>query len=622
MGKVYQQRLILCKRLLGRDRGAPRAGVRAAAAGRAAVAARARIWWVLVVCLAFAWFVLPGGVQAQAGFELTILHTNDTHGRLQQVSRSGSRCTEGDAAEDRCFGGVARRATAIERVRGEGGPVILLDGGDQFQGTLFYTLYKGDEAQQFLNLLGYAAMAVGNHEFDDGPENLARFAAGLDLPLVSANIDVSGEPTLSGLIRPYAVLEVAGERIGVVGFTTEDTAILSSPGPNVRFYNIEKTVAAAVSELERQGIDKIVAVSHAGYARDQQVAANVAGIDVIVGGHTNTYLANDDPAATGPYPTVVTSPRGDPVLIVSAFAYGVFLGRLDVTFDDAGVAVAWAGAPILLDAAIPEDPAVLAQVEELAIPLEALRQEVVGETTGDLDGDRGSCRFYECTMGNLVADAMIWQTASEGVQIAIQNGGGLRTSLPAGPISLGDILEVLPFSNNIATLELRGADVRAALENGVSRALSVNNEGTGRFPQVAGLRYAWDPDRPPGARILSVDVRNADGSYTPLDPAAIYKVATNDFLRRGGDGYSVFAEQAINAYDAGDNLEEAVAAYVRAHSPITPKLEGRVTRAAQSVNLPLMVGLGMAALAAVAAGGWVLAGGNSQASQSPPESSG
>ena len=587
--QVYQRLALYARRLEG------------AAIRRGALMALATL---AAVCIA----ARPAA--AQDGFTLTILHTNDTHGRIEQTNRTGSRCTPADAAENRCFGGVARRATVVAQVRAEGRPMLLLDGGDQFQGTLYYTLYKGAEAQLFMGLLGYDAMAVGNHEFDDGPANLARFAQGLPLPLLSANIDVSAEPSLTGLIPPYTVLEAGGERIGVVGFTTEDTAILSSPGPNVRFLNIEQAVSAAVAALQAQGIDKIIGVSHSGYTRDLAVAAAVDGLDVIVGGHTNTYLANNDPTASGPYPKVVKGPGGAPVLVVQDYAYGVFLGQLDVTFDDQGVAATWQGGPILLDAAIPEDPAIRARVQEMSVPLEELRGEVVGVTSVDLNGDRSACRFYECNMGNLVADAMLWQTAGEGVQIVIQNGGGLRTSIPAGEITLGDILEVLPFSNNIATFELTGADVIAALENGVSRALSVNNEGTGRFPQVGGMRYTWNPDRPPGARIVAAELQLPDGSYTPLLPATRYKVATNDFLRRGGDGYQVFADDAIHPYDAGANLEEAVAAYIRAHIPIAPALEGRVQRAARTWNAVLMVGLAVATVGFAGAGSWVLTTGS------------
>lgn len=529
------------------------------------------------ICLLIITGVFYFPAQAQSNdFTLKIIHTNDTHGRIDQFLEVGSRCTPADSAENRCVGGVARRATIIKQVRAEGGNMLLLDAGDQFQGTLFYTKYKGEEADTFMNLLGYDAMAVGNHEFDDGPANLARFIEKTKFPVLSANIDASGDPDLAGHIQPYTILEVGGKKIGIVGYTTEETTILSSPGPTIKFLNIERTVQAAVDKLTAQGVNIIIAVSHAGYGRDQQVGENVKGIDVIVGGHTHTLLSNTDPLAFGPYPTVVKSPEGLPVLVVTDFQWGINLGRLNVTFDSQGVPKSWSGAPIHLDSSVPMDPEVQALVEKFRAPLDQLTQTVVGKTTDLLNGDRATCRFEECTMGDFVADAMLWSTASEGVQVVIINGGSFRSSIVKGDIALGNILEVLPFSNTVSTFELKGKDIIAALENGVSRAHSAINEGTGRFPQVAGLRYTWTPDKLPGERILSVEVEKTNGFFVPIDPNATYKVATNDFMRKGGDGYGVFTTNAQNAYDMGANLEDVVANYVKSHSPIEPKLDGRI----------------------------------------------
>jgi 5'-nucleotidase len=548
---------------------------------------------------------------AQTGeFTLVVLHTNDVHGRVLEFNRFGGACEEEDSAEGNCFGGFARRATVIDEIRDEGGAVILVDGGDQFQGTLFYNQYKGEEAQQFMNELGYDVMTIGNHEFDDGPGVLGSFIQGANFPVVSANVDVSNEPELAGMVESYTVLEVDGEQIGVVGYTTEDTAILSSPGPNVVFNNIEESVADAVAELEGMGVNKIVALSHAGFGRDKEVAAAVDGVDVIVAGHTNTYLSNTDEDAEGPYPVVVDSPSGDPVLIVSDFTWGKHLGRLDVTFDENGVPVAWEGNPITLDASVAEAPEVLAAALALNEPLEGLRNQVVGSADVDLDGDRATCRFEECTMGNLIADAILWKTAAEGTQIVFQNGGGIRASIPAGEVSLGDVLEVLPFGNTVATFKLSGADVWAALENGVSRAENPENEGTGRFAQVAGLRYSWNPDLPVGSRVVSVEVMNPDGTYSSIDPNAIYAVAANNFNRGGGDDYTVFAENAIDPYDYGPVLADAVAEYISAQSPVAPAAEGRISQSTEAApaQLPATGGVPIPVPIVLTAAGFALAG--------------
>ena len=351
---------------------------------------------------------------AQGGeFELTLLHTNDVHGRVDEFDSGGNSCDEEEKAANECFGGAARLKTMVDQVRAEGDPVLLLDAGDQFQGTLFYTQYKGGEAQEMMNLLGYQAMAVGNHEFDDGPGNLGSFINGATFSVLSANIDASAEPELAGKVQPSTIVEVSGEKIGVVGYTTEDTPILSSPGPNVKFNNIETSVQAAVDNLRRQGVDKIIAVSHAGFARDRIVAATVTGLDIIVAGHTNTYLSNTDPEAEGPYPVVVNASDSNPVLLVSDFTWAKYLGRLDVTFDPNGVVTSHRGNPILLDSSVAQDATVQARVEALAGPLNELQAKVIGSAAVDLDGDRNTCRFAECTMGNLIADAVLWKTANE-----------------------------------------------------------------------------------------------------------------------------------------------------------------------------------------------------------------
>lgn len=353
-----------------------------------------------------------------------------------------------------------------------------------------------------------------------------------------------------------------------------------------------------------------MALSHAGFGRDRDVAATVDGLDVIVAGHTHTYLSNTDEEAEGPYPVVVNSPSGAPVLIVSDFTWGKYLGRLDVTFDESGVPVAWEGNPITLDASVPEDPDVLAQAQALNAPLEELRSQIVGSAAVDLNGERASCRFEECSMGNLITDAILWKTAVEGTQIAFENGGGIRASIAAGEVSLGDVLEVLPFGNTIATFELTGADVWAALENGVSRAENPENEGTGRFAQVAGLRYTWNPNLPAGSRVVSVEVQNPDGTYTPLDPNAVYKVAANDFMRGGGDDYSVFAEKAIDPYDYGPTLADAVAEYISAQSPVAAAVEGRISQSTQAApaDLPATGGVPIPVPVVLTAAGFALAG--------------
>ncbi|MBK0400295.1 5'-nucleotidase C-terminal domain-containing protein [Limibaculum sp. M0105] len=509
---------------------------------------------------------------ARADYSLTILHTNDFHSRVEPINKYDSACGEKDAAEGACFGGSARLVTAIRARRAALANSILVDGGDQFQGSLFYTTYKGRAAAELMNALGYEAMTVGNHEFDDGPEILRDFMAAVEFPVLLANADVSAEPALADVLHPSAVIEKAGQRIGLIGLTPADTAELAAPGPNVTFSDPIPALSAEVARLTADGIDKIIVLSHSGYRRDLEIAAAVPGVDVIVGGHSNTFLSNTSNKADGPYPTWVDGPDGTRVPVVQAYAYGKFLGELAVTWDDAGRVVSAEGEPILMDGQIAEDAPLKARIAELAMAFDEIRNKVVAETAAPIDGERDTCRAAECQMGNLVADAMLDRVKGQGIQIAIANGGGLRASIEAGPITMGEIMTVLPFQNTLSTFALTGADVIAALENGVSQV----EDGAGRFPQVAGMRYSFQRSAPPGARIRTVELREGD-AWVPLDPARTYGVVSNDYVRRGGDGYAVFAERAIDAYDYGPALDLVVAEFLIAGGPYQPYIDGRIT---------------------------------------------
>jgi len=514
---------------------------------------------------------------ALADYQLTILHINDVHARFEPINKYNSACSEEDNAAGECFGGMARLKTGIDQRRdalaGEGKNVLTLDAGDQFQGSLFYTMYKGQLAAELMNNVGIDAMAVGNHEFDDGPETLAAFLDEVDFPVLFANTDLANEPLLKDKVPAYVIKDVGGEKVGIIGLLAEDTHETSQPGPNVPFIRAEEVLPGLIGKLEEEGVNKIVALSHMGLGRDKQIAAAVDGIDVIVGGHSHTLLSNTVEGAEGPYPTMVTSPDGTEVPIVQAFAYSKFLGELELSFDDDGKVTAAAGDVITLDASIAEDETILARIKEAGAPLEELMQKVVGEAAAPIDGERENCRAKECEMGVLVTDAMLDRFKDQGVTIVIQNGGGLRASIDAGPITMGEVLTVLPFQNTVATFELTGAGLIKALENGASQI----EEGAGRFAQVAGLRYTLDPKAEVGKRVSDVLAIQADGSFLPIDEAATYLVASNDYMRRGGDGYDVFANEATNVYDFGPNLEEVVADYLAKNQPYEARLEDRIT---------------------------------------------
>ena len=511
---------------------------------------------------------LTAGVAA-AEYQLTILHTNDFHSRFEPISKYDSGCREGDNAEGKCFGGSARLVTALAEARARSNNSILVDGGDQFQGSLYYTYYKGKVAAEMMNKLGYDGMTVGNHEFDDGPEVLRGFMDSVEFPVLMSNADVSAEPALADVLKKSIVIERGGEKIGLIGLTPEDTPDLASPGKNITFTNPVDAVQGEVDKLTAEGVNKIIVLSHSGYAVDQKVAANTTGVDVIVGGHSNTYLSNVSDKAAGPYPTMVND-----VAIVQAYAYGKFLGELNVTFDDEGNVIDAKGEPLIMDGNVAEDAETVARIAELAKPLDEIRTKVVAEASAAVEGDRSICRVQECEMGNLVADAMLDRVKDQGVSIAIANSGGIRASLEPGEVTMGEVLTILPFQNTLSTFEISGEGVVAALENGVSQVEEVK----GRFPQVAGLKFTWDPSVAPNeGRVQEVMVAEGDG-YVAIDPAKTYVVVTNNYVRNGGDGYKMFAGDDKNAYDFGPDLADVLAEYLAEQGPYTPYTDGRISQ--------------------------------------------
>jgi 5'-nucleotidase / UDP-sugar diphosphatase len=508
-----------------------------------------------------------GGASAQ--YKLTILHTNDVHARFEPISKYDSGCSAEDNADGKCFGGSARLVTAIRTARARSDNSVLFDGGDQFQGSLFYTYYKGRVAAEMMNRMGYDAMTVGNHEFDDGPEVLRGFLDALNFPVLMSNANIDNEALLAGRLAKSTVIEKGGEKLGLIGLTPQDTDELASPGPNVTFIDPVIAVQGEVDRLTAMGVNKIIVLSHSGYLVDQRIAAQTTGVDVIVGGHSHTLLSNESDRAAGPYPTMVGN-----TAIVQAYAYSKFLGELNVTFDDAGNVISAIGAPLVMDGTVDEDTETAARIAQLAGPLEEIRNNVVATAAADIEGNRAICRVQECPMGNLVADAMLDRVADQGVVIAIANAGGLRASIAAGEVTMGEVLTVLPFQNTLATFQINGQGIIDALENGVSQVEEVK----GRFAQVSGLTYSWDSSVAPNAgRIIEVMVASEDG-YAPIDPQAMYLVVTNNYVRNGGDGYKMFSGDDKKAYDFGPDLAEVTADYLAQYGPYEPYTDGRIVR--------------------------------------------
>jgi 2',3'-cyclic-nucleotide 2'-phosphodiesterase (5'-nucleotidase family) len=486
----------------------------------------------------------PGTPEEQTA-HLTILHTNDIHGHLDNMPRL---------------------ATAIEQAREEAGQdnTLLLDAGDIFSGSIYFKLYQGQASLWFFNYLGYEVACPGNHDFDGGLETLTDFVSGADFRVVSVNLGLPSGSTLHQTITPWAIIEKDGERYGVFGLLTEETSEILRPGVDITVTDPTAAARQAVAGLEEAGIDKIIALTHLGWNADLELARDVGDIDVIVGGHSHTVPEN--------YPTVVND-DGSPTLVVQAGEYAEELGHLDVSFDNAGVITDWTGSGLVpLDSNIADDPIAAAKLAGYRAPVEKTMNTIVGRTLVDLDGERSDVRSEETNLGDIVADSMLSKAGLTGADIAIISGGGIRDSIPAGDVTLGQVMSVLPFDDYLVTFDLTGGQIISALENGVSRV----EELEGRFPQVAGLRFVWAPSAAPGSRVISVEVEK-DGEYRPIDPTATYRIVTNSYLQQGGDGYTVFTD-GTNFINLGYTDYETLADYITENSPVDRQNEGRISR--------------------------------------------
>jgi 5'-nucleotidase len=361
---------------------------------------------------------------ANAEFTLNILHINDFHSRFDPITGSDSNCDAETDAKGECFGGIARLKTIIDdtRTKYEGGNSLLLSAGDNFQGSLYYTTYKSKVVSDFFNQMGFDVVATGNHEFDDGPEEYLKFIETAEFPIIGGNFDVTKDEGLRGKVRGSIVLDVGGEKIGIIGATTEDTPEIAAPG-DVEFHDVIQYVRGASEALDAAGVNKIILLSHIGYTEDLNVAASLPLVDVIVGGHSHTLLSNTAEGAAGPYPTMVTNPVGIEVPVVQANQYGKYLGDIAVTWDDNGVVTKAEGEPYLIDASVTGNEEFKSQLAELLGPIEEMTSQVIGSTTEKLEGAREVCRVQECSMGNLLADAILDRVADQGATIAFQNGG-------------------------------------------------------------------------------------------------------------------------------------------------------------------------------------------------------
>lgn len=432
---------------------------------------------------------------------------------------------------------------------------------------------------------------LGNHEFDLGAKGVHDFISGVKFPVVAANLDFSQQDIFNGTTVPKSVvLEVAGRKIGVIGYLTPTTKEISLT-QEVDLTDEIQAVKEESEKLDEQGVKIIIALGHSGFQKDRELAKKVPLVDLVVGGHTNTFLWNGDAPDTevpeGPYPYVVTQTTGKQVPVVQAYAYTKYIGRLNVTFNDAGDLTDYFGQPLLLDSTTSQDTEMLQELKIYRPAVEDLDTQVVGKSRVFLDGDAKSCRFKECNFGNLITDAFVAYRASVSgtsywtdAPIGLFNGGAVRGSINAsefgGNITRGELLGVLPFGNQVITLSLNGSDLIKTLE---LAARSDGETSSGEFLQVSGLQVEYDYDRPSMSRVVSVKARCAEctvPSYTAVVENAIYRLVTTGFLVGGGDGHYVLQYSSFNRVTEDLDDISVVEWYIARKSPVYPEVFGRI----------------------------------------------
>lgn len=501
------------------------------------------------------------------GLELVILHVNDTHSHVAGIDRYGNAAFSTAGSR----GGLSRTAAAVQTAKMNRDNVIALDAGDQFQGTLYYSVHKWPMLADLDRFIAYDAMTLGNHEFDEGCEELSRFLERVSFPVLAANLaPEAGCPLRGAKTLPYVIREVRGVPVGIVGLANDEVN-LASACSQTRFRDREETLRNAVAELEAQGVRHIVALTHLGLPADRELARSVDGVDVIVGGHTHSYLGPD--SEEGPYPVVEYSPSGRPVLVVTAGRATRYLGELQVDFSAEGVPVNWSGGLHELENGEAGLPELDVRIEGYTTALDRFRREMVGYQNLDMPDGMEACRSGDCLGGMVTADAMLEYARPYGADLALCNGGAIRAAFPRGGISLGDILTMHPFGNQVVLREYDGEQILDALEHGVAA-----DGGVGpHLLQVAGLRYVVDAERPAGSRVISVDIVDTEGGHTPLDLKARYVVVTLEYLVRGGDGYEMLKKGRDLPFPQPIDVD-IVEAYLRAHDPLPSPSTGRIVR--------------------------------------------
>ncbi|KAI0451760.1 Metallo-dependent phosphatase-like protein [Xylaria acuta] len=495
-------------------------------------------------------------------YNISFYHINDVHAHLDQFAASGTDCT---SPEKGCYGGYARVKTVLDETRPSHPDSLLLNVGDEFQGTLFYTFYGGEKIAETLNQIGFDAMTLGNHEWDGGDDKLGDFLKNLTFPIVSANV-VSDNEKLNSTIKPYHIFEDYG--LAVIGVTTETVPSISSPGKGTKFTDVATAVQNSIDEIRRTtNITRIAAITHIGYEEDKKLAKATTGLQLIMGGHSHTPLG-DFEGAEGPYPTLETNKDGDEVFIVTAYRWGEYLGYIDVTYGPDGKILAYHGAPIHLTNTTKQDEDLQAQVDAWRVPFEKFASEEVGESNIVLD--QTTCQKKECALGDLISDAILQYRLDGGSDavFSLVNAGGIRATIDEGPITRGEVLTSFPFSNAVVEVEFAGGELWTVFEGIVSGVNQDNEKEVTSFVQVSkGIKVSYNPDNDVGDRLVSLEIAGKE-----VDKSAKYTVVTIDFVAGGGDNFFGPIENLVVL----DTLDEVLVEYIQKNTPIDFELDGRI----------------------------------------------
>lgn len=532
---------------------------------------------------------------ADNGLTLTIAHINDHHSKLDANTMAVT--LDGTTVRND-IGGFAKLKTKFQELEANHQNLLKLHGGDAITGTMFYSLFKEELPDALMmNQICFDAFALGNHEFDDGNTSLAHFLDKLaegdcGTKVLAANIEVPANDPLYGKYQAYQIFEFDQHKVGVIGIDiSSKTQASSSPYPSTIFHDETKTAQRYIDKLKAQGVNKIILLTHQTYENDIEMAKLLTDVDVIVGGDSHTLLGHKErlnsvgfnPA--GDYPTIINNADGHKTCIVQAWDNSKAVGELTIEFTASGEVKNCFGTPHILlgenfttndrtpkeivgqerDALVQaisfipeltitkEDPHTLALLNQYSEQINEKKQELIAISNDNLCNERVPQSNHAsgalCSEGSPERDfinqhgSVMAQIVSQAFyklslrsDIAIQNTGGVRTSIAAGNVSVGDAFDVLPFSNFLVNLDMTGQEIINTIEDAIDNVVA--NNSSGAFPAAANLRYHVDMNAEKGQRVTQVEARRRyETNWHPINKDEIYVVVTNDFIAAGGDRY-------------------------------------------------------------------------------------